>query len=154
MSVPTEDRDLREAFGHLRLELEDPERVPPFLPMIERARLQGTNDPAPSTAERRRWLTGPPFPWLSRGVRAGLAAAAVAGILLTSGARDPDREFQHLVSTYVATSPSLWRSPTSRLLDVPGLELVRSVPAIGIPVPGTLRAELPDPTAPTRESPS
>jgi hypothetical protein len=152
MMAPTEDRDLREAFRHLRFNLEGAGRLPSFDRLIERARLETMNAPTPGRTERSRRIGRALFPWLSGVARAGLAAAAVTGILLTSGARDPEQEFRRLVSAYTAASSSLWRSPTSRLLDVPGLELVRFVPSIGISVPGNLGNEPPDPPAPTRES--
>lgn len=148
MSGTSDDRHLREAFRHLRSWAEGPERSPPsFQVMLERARRQAKNVPRRPGLGGLWRRPGRPLPWPRTAVRTGLAAAAVAGILLMSGARDPEVEFRRLISTYAATSQSLSMSPTSRLLEVPGLELVRSVPSVGVP-------ERSHPVGETRELPA
>ena len=54
------------------------------------------------------------------------------GDLVQSSSED-DR-FAELVAAYSQDlSAAAWRSPTSSLLDVPGMELVRAVPSLGLP---------------------
>jgi hypothetical protein len=63
-----------------------------------------------------------------------------------SGALGPsgDEDFERLVAAYASQAAGgSWASPTSGLLDVPGMELMRSVPAIGAPVRGLDPAALP-----------
>jgi hypothetical protein len=63
-------------------------------------------------------------------------AAALAGVLLFDRGPSEDEQFAELVAAYTAdVSAGAWRSPTSGLLQVPGMELVRGVPSIGVPVP-------------------
>jgi hypothetical protein len=148
---PAEDRDLREAFERLRLFMHEPGQSPAFRPMLERAGMDGTSAPTP-TPTRLRSLPprAGPRPWLRSGSRAVLAAAAALVVLLAQGARDPELEFQRLVSAYGATALS-WRPPTSRLLEVPGLELVRSLPAIGAPLLDAVTSETGDHPVPAPE---
>lgn len=80
----------------------------------------------------------------------GLAVAAALVVLLVPGARDPELEFERLVSAYGATASTL-RSPTSRLLEVPGLELVRSLPAIGVPRREATQRDMDDHPVPAPE---
>ena len=66
---------------------------------------------------------------------AGLAAAAViAALLVVPRARSGEDEFEKAVQAF-NDNPALgsWRSPTDALLNVPGSQLMSTVPAIGTP---------------------
>jgi hypothetical protein len=117
------DRALRERFQALRAE--DARRAPDFADLLARAQ-------APEAIPIARPRRGrPPARALRWTLAAGaLAAAAIAGILAVP--RDAHDDFETLVRTFSSQVGSgLWRSPTDGLLEVPGIELVRSVPAIG-----------------------
>ena len=141
MTKRPEDRDLAERFERLRSETEHAGNVPDFEAMMARARAEVDAAPSLSVVEggadssdaprRRRVL------WLGGAASAALAAT-VAGLLLTSGPT-ADEEFDRLVASYASDAASTWRSPTSGLLDVPGIELVRTVPSVGrgLPAVGT-----------------
>jgi hypothetical protein len=74
-------------------------------------------------------------------------AATVAGLLLVERGPSPDEEFARLVASYsTGAAAGLWRSPTSGLLAVPGMELTRSVPSIGLTLPDFDPSTLPEPT--------
>jgi hypothetical protein len=136
-----EDDRLRERFQRLRAETEEPGRVPDFQAMLARARreaaprlsLEGTD------GDRRRDVS-----WSARRrlVRAGMwasaaLAATVAGVLLTRGRTGGEEDFERLVAAYQGDAASgAWKSPTSGLLDVPGIGVVRSLPSIGGPAVG------------------
>ena len=132
-----EDEQLRARFGRLRSDLER-EGAPDFRTMVERAKNAALLDrsTAPALA-RRRWFT------LS-GWAVTAAAAALAGVLLSRRGSDADAEFDRLVAAYASDAAAgAWRSPTDALLEVPGSELIRSVPSIG-GIPGLTLPELPD----------
>jgi hypothetical protein len=129
-----DDDLMRERF--LSLKAEDEARAPDFQAMMEQLRLgageadrlrvsgQEVVDQAVRPSRRRRllWASG----WASTAL-----AAAVAGLLLM-GLESEDAEFERLVSSYSSDAAAgAWRSPTSRLLAVPGIELIRSVPSVG-----------------------
>jgi len=150
----SQDDDLvRERFRDLRTDIQGTSgRAPDFRAMMERAEQEAATLPSlrvesggaspPLSSRRRRmfWTGG----WAS-----ALAAAALAGLLLTSGGEDQDAEFDRLVASFATdASAGAWRSPTSGLLDVPGIELTRSVPSIGGAVRGLDPASLADPPAP------
>jgi hypothetical protein len=70
-----------------------------------------------------------------------LAAAAVAAVFLAQPREATDADFQRAVHSF-ASSPALgaWKSPTDELLNLPGTELLRSIPKIGNPrLPGSPR---------------
>lgn len=132
-----EDEALRERFHELRADMRA-RGVPAFGPMMGRARDPGARRPAlglaagqaPGVPARARRL-------LRRGAwGSALLAAGVAGLFLV--ARTPgggeDEEFERLVLAYTGLAQAgAWRSPTSSLLEVPGAELLRSVPRLGAP---------------------
>lgn len=153
---PSDDL-IRERFNQLRQDVERSGGVPDFRAMMERARQEAADAPSlhviepdaratPSApgddasraparhahhrgaARRRALLLGG---WASVAM-----AAAVAALLLTGGEDAGDEEFDALVATFATDATTgAWRSPTSGLLDVPGVELLGSVPSIG----GSLR---------------
>jgi hypothetical protein len=115
------DEFLRRRFRSLRAE--DSARMPDFGPMLERARLEAAGDVLVLRPKRRlRWTL----------LAGTLAAAALAGVMLV--ASDGGDDFEALVASYTAeVGGGAWRSPTGGLLDVPGIEFLRSVPSIGGP---------------------
>lgn len=140
------DDALRERFQELRGEAARPGQVPDFEAMLARARSGEAElpplvvvDGAAASAGRSRLSYG-------RLARAGAwasaaLAATVAGLLLTDRRPSDEAEFEQLVAAYSADA---WRSPTSGLLEVPGMELTRSIPSIGGPVRGLDPSTLPE----------
>jgi len=129
------DDDLRARFGELRAEI----RTPSFESVLEHAAAAAREQPALSvvhggSSSRRSVLKV--GAWASAAL-----AATVAGLLLFDRDVMPgssaDEQFAELVATYSQDmSAGAWRSPTSGLLDVPGMELVRGVPSLGLPAAG------------------
>jgi len=147
MSESRIDRDLKERFQELRAGAARPGRLPEFGAVMARAGAAAASRPAlelvaDGPVRPRRWvLVGA---WGSAAL-----AAAVAGLLLVERGPSADEEFARLVASYsTETAAGLWRSPTSGLLAVPGIELTRSVPSIGFTVPGFDPSAQPEP-APT-----
>lgn len=143
---PSDDRDLREAFGRLRDA--DASRTPDAAILLARARAQADRPDAPeleSARRRRAWRRG--LRWGVPGVSVALAAG-LAAVLLVPGGGDEDAAFDQAVQAWAETGGS-WRSPTDDLLRMPGDELLRTVPRIGGTRPSTPR----EPDAPSR-SPS
>lgn len=74
-------------------------------------------------------------PWLGRKLYwAGglLAAAAAAALLLVPLRRASDADFVLAVRSYSASpAGGAWRSPTDALLDLPGSDVLTTLPAIG-----------------------
>lgn len=135
MSDDRVERRLAEGFA--RLKAEDARRAPPFDRVFGEAVRRAEDDAGSDGGSvigwrrRRRWAAA-----------AGLAAAAaIGGILLA--APDGDEAFEDAVASWSATvgDASSWRSPTAGLLDVPGNELLTTVPSIGSGV--TLEIDLP-----------
>jgi hypothetical protein len=133
--TPAGDEDLRARFGELRAGT----RSPSFESVLERAVAAAREQPAlgivqGGSGSRRRLLRV--GAWASAAI-----AATVAGLLLLDGGAVPgssaDEQFEELVAAYSQDmSAGAWRSPTSGLLDVPGMELVRGVPSLGLPAVG------------------
>lgn len=142
MTEPNHDRpgddQLRALFTELREEVV--RSTPSFGSVLERAAAEAREQPAlgvirgAGTASRRRVLEV--GAWASAAI-----AATVAGLLLFDSDRisppSEDDQFAELVAAYSQDmSAGAWRSPTSSLLDVPGMELVRGVPSLGLPAVG------------------
>jgi hypothetical protein len=132
-----DDDRIRDDFLELRAHVERPEAIPDFETMMARAHAEVGARPAlavvdggasGSRSERdaRRQLTRIGG-WMSLA-----AAAAAAGLLLVEPpSADADAEFQSLVIAFAADGAAgAWRSPTSSLLSLPGLDL-GSVPSVG-----------------------
>ena len=154
-----DDDRLEEEFGRLRSETEGSARVPHFGAMLEKAKADAAERPEiaaerpdlqviqggqadagqPDAGSRRRrvmQIGG----WASAAV-----AAAVAGVLLMGGPSDADREFERLVASYTTDlSAGAWRSPTAALMNVPGMNLTRSVPSFGTTIRGLDPSQLPN----------
>ena len=142
-----DDDRLREEFGRLRSETEASARIPDFGAMLEEAKVDAAARPElqviqggqPDAGTRRRRVVRIGA-WASAAV-----AAAFAGVLLMGGPSDADLEFDRLVAVYSAEVASgTWRSPTSALMDVPGMNLTRSVPSVGTTIRGLDPARLPN----------
>jgi hypothetical protein len=132
-----EDDQLRDLFLELRSETERPGRLPDFDAMLSQARARAV---AASAFDVQDGGLAPLRPvWPSRRmVRAGawataVLAAAIAGLIVVQRRPSGDSDFERLVASYTGDT---WASPTSGLLDVPGIELTRSLPAIGGPARG------------------
>jgi len=146
-----DDRDLKGAFGALRERERGAGRVPDFGVMMAEARRQAGAGPrlevVAGGGHRRRlfWLGG----WASAAVAAGVAA-----LLLLGRSPSGDDEFARLVAAYATeTATGEWISPTAGLLDVPGMDLMRSLPSIGSPLRGLDPSSLPPrPSSPQEEN--
>ena len=120
MSQDPVDRDLRARFQQLRSE--DGASAPDFRSMIAEAQ-KAEPDVTPIHTHRRwrRWTA----------IGGGLAAAAAAALLLVVPDNSSDQDFAELVNAYAANTA--WTSPTDGLLDLPGSEVLRTVPSIAMP---------------------
>ena len=127
------DRDLKELFAELRSE--EARRTPDFDGLMERVWAESETDLRASddlagkqsggdVRGRRRWR-----PWAGLGV---LAAAAIASIILVQNQPTSESEFEELVRAF-SSDPALgaWKSPTDGLLNLPGQEIVTTIPAVG-----------------------
>jgi len=123
MSDRQPDADLRARFAAQRRA--EASGAPLFAAVLARARAEVAAG-APAIAPRR--LT------LRRFAYAGslAAAAAIAAILVLPGQRSSEEAFAEAVRAF-QNDPALgaWRSPTAALLDVPGRELLLTVPGVG-----------------------
>lgn len=145
MSEQRVDDGLRDRFQELRAETVQSGGAPEFGALMARAQADAAARPALEVIEggsawsRRRVvrLGG----WASAAL-----AATVAGLLLTNPGPSEDDEFARLVAAYSAdASAGVWQSPTSGLLEVPGIDLVRSLPSIGASVRGLDPSARPEP---------
>ena len=160
MTKQPDDGQLRARFQQLRAETEQPGRIPLFRAMVDRARDEAAASPALEVVHGGQSESDRRVHPSRRIVRAGAwasaaLAAALAGVLLTNAGPDADAEFERLVAAYASdASGGAWRSPTSGLLDFPGIELIRSVPSVGGLVRGLDPGRLPTIPAPEgRENP-
>ena len=136
MSDSPDDRQLRDRFQQLKAD--DAKRAPDFATMYQRAYQASEANETIETrrvipiAGRRRWV-----------LAAGTAmAAAIAGLTLLP--TNDDHQFEELVTAFSSEMEvGLWKSPTDGLLEVPGIELVRSVPTIGDTRPGVSVQDVP-----------
>jgi hypothetical protein len=124
MSDRQQDADLRALFAAQRRV--DADAAPPFANMLALARAEAA-DAAPAVTPRRLGLRRFVY-------AAGLAAAAaLAGLMVWPRSPSPEDAFERAVRAF-ENDPALgaWRSPTDGLLDVPGLQLMTTVPSVGI----------------------
>ena len=149
MNERREDDALRERFRELRGEVAGGGRVPAFDAMMARARAQADVRASLRVMDGAPSGSAPAAPSGRRFYRAGAwasvaVAATVATVLLTTREPGDDAAFEQLVAAYTAdVSGGAWQSPTSGLLDVPGMDLTRSVPSIGSPLRGLDPSTLP-----------
>jgi hypothetical protein len=121
-----DDQDLKRLFGHLRTE--ERGRIPDFRTLMARAREEAAQN-GHGRFGGRRTLHGVPRR-LAWGGSLLAAAAAAALLLLPPGTSDS--EFVQVVQTF-STDPAsgAWKSPTDALLDLPGRDILSTVPTIG-----------------------
>ena len=122
MTDRPQDADLRARFDAQRQA--EAKQAPSFAPMVEHARtMAATTSPgAPRPLTLRRL-----------GYVGGLAAAAViATLLIVPRTRSNEDAFEQAVREFLS-DPALgaWRSPTDGLLNVPGSQLISTVPSVG-----------------------
>ena len=122
-----EDNDLRSLFGTLRGE--EQEGAPAFGALWSRAMDEAARAGADPSA------TGRPRGRMARRLAWGgslLAAAAAAALILLPPRGTSDTEFIQVVQSFSADpSSGAWRSPTDGLLDVPGKEVLNTIPSLG-----------------------
>ena len=121
MSDRQQDPELRAQFAELKRL--DAGRAPSFAEVLARANEQAASappHPAVITLRRVRWASGL------------AAAAAIAALILLPRSRSNEAEFQQAVNAF-ATNPALgaWRSPTDGLLNVPGSQMMSTIPSLG-----------------------
>jgi len=129
MTKQQQDPDLRALFQALREE--DERRAPDFGELFSEVQRGERRPEAPTAAEmpsragiRRRLAWGGSL----------LAAAAAAVIWILPGGGTSDAEFVMAVSTFSSNpAAGAWRSPTDALLDLPGSEILSTLPKLGGP---------------------
>ncbi len=145
MSEYRVDDGLRDRFQELRAETTRADGTPEFGALLARAEADAAARPtfeivAGGSGWSRRRIVRVGW-WASAAL-----AATVAGLLITNRGLSEDEEFARLVAAYAAdASAGAWQSPTSSLLEVPGIELVRSLPSIGASARGLDPSTRPEP---------
>ena len=130
------DEQLRELFTALRAETQAQTPAPPFDAMISEAKR------AAAAREQLRLVPGGRRGARYRLVRWGgwtsaAVAAALVGLMLIGNDPPTDEAFEQLVTAYSTdASGGAWVSPTADLLEVPGLELLRDMPGLGVSTRG------------------
>lgn len=120
------DRDLKELFAELQRE--DARQTSDFRTLMDgvwaEAEVDLRADEEDGGRRRRGWR-----PLAGLGV---LAAAAIAALIVVQPQPTSETEFEELVRAF-SSDPALgaWTSPTDRLLDLPGREIVTTIPAVG-----------------------
>lgn len=123
MNDRPQDTELRARFAAQRRA--DASDAPAFAGMLVRARAEAVGA-APAPAARRLRLR--------RLVYVGglAAAAAIATLFIVPRSRSSEDAFEQAVRAY-QSGPALgaWQSPTDGLLNVPGSQLISTVPTVG-----------------------
>jgi isopentenyl diphosphate isomerase/L-lactate dehydrogenase-like FMN-dependent dehydrogenase len=126
MTDRPQDTELRARFAAQRAA--EANQAPSFASMLARARAADAADAAPAIVSYRLKLRR--FVYAS-----GLAAAAViAALLLVPRSPSSEVAFEQTVRAF-QNDPALgaWRSPTDGLLNVPGSQLITTMPRVGTP---------------------
>ena len=127
MTNQPSDPELRELFQELRAT--DERRAPAFREMVAGGREESVQGEVGGDMEWRRVRRA------RRRVAWGgslLAAAAAAIVLLLPSRGTSEAEFERAVRSYSASSAGgAWRSPTDALLDLPGSEVLTTLPRVG-----------------------
>ena len=122
MSDRQQETELRARFDAQRRA--DANETPAFADMMARARAQAAAAPAmaPRRFNTRRLVY----------VGSLAAAAAIAALLVIPRTASHEDAFEDAVRAY-QTGPALgaWRAPTDGLLNVPGSQLMTTVPSVG-----------------------
>jgi hypothetical protein len=125
MTDRPQDAELRERFDAQRRA--DAEHAPSFDAMLARARAGAADATQPIAARKS---TRHQLLYFS-----GLAAAAVIAMLFViPRSRSSEDAFEQAVRRF-QSDPALgaWQSPTDGLLDVPGSQLISTMPTVGAP---------------------
>ena len=149
-----DDEQLSGRFQELRADVRRSGAVPDFSAMMAESAREAAKRP-PLEVVAGGAASGHRSSRRRRLVRAGVwasaaAAAAVTALILVDRGPSGDEDFERLVAAYASQAVGeAWSSPTSGLLDVPGIDLMRSMPSIGDPVrtldPAALPAPQPSP---------
>jgi len=122
-----EDQDLKDLFRDLRKEEQD--GIPAFRTMMARAEEEAARSGLEIRSAR---------PTLRPATRALawsgslLAAAAAAAIILLPSRGTSEAEFVQVVQMFSSNPASgAWKSPTDALLELPGHEVLSTIPSIG-----------------------
>ncbi|HEX6558215.1 MAG TPA: hypothetical protein VF021_02110 [Longimicrobiales bacterium] len=123
MSDRQQDSELRARFDAQRHA--EASEAPPFEAMLARARAQAADAVIESAPRRLR---------LRRVLYAGglAVAAAIGALLVLPRSHSSEDAFEQAVQSF-QSNPAMgaWRSPTDGLLDVPGSQLMSTVPSVG-----------------------
>jgi hypothetical protein len=125
MSDRQQDPELRARFEELRRL--DASLAPSFADVMARAQAEATHD-AGSTTGRESRVSLRRFGWAG----ALAAAAMMATLIAIPRAGSREAAFEQAVQAFHA-DPALgaWRSPTDGLLDLPGSQLISTIPRVG-----------------------
>lgn len=140
MSQEREHDALRDEFQRLRSETEGAERVPDFGAMMARAKAEASRPPMSvvdgGSAADAVVVHRPRRALVIGGWATAALAAAIAGVMLVdSRGGNAEDTFERMVAAYTTdVAAGAWKSPTSSLLDVPGMSYTRSVPSVGDPL--------------------
>jgi hypothetical protein len=125
MSDRPQDPELRAQFEQQRRV--EASLTPSFADVMARAQSEASRDANTPWSRQPRLLVRR-FGWVS-----GLAAAAaIAALIVIPRTRSDEAEFEQAVQAFHA-NPALgaWRSPTDGLLNVPGSQLMSTIPTVG-----------------------
>jgi hypothetical protein len=122
-----EDKDLQDLFSTLRDE--EKKEIPAFQTLMARAKEEAARSGMETQAGKRaHHFTARHLAWGG----SLLAAAAAAVLLLVPSEGTSEAEFVQVVQMFSADPASgAWRSPTDALLDLPGKEVLTTIPSIG-----------------------
>lgn len=126
------DQDLKGLFRHLRAD--DGRGIPGFEELMNRAREEAARTGQKLNPQEFRTGEGNPRRAIRRLAWGGslLAAAAAAVILLVQMPGTSDSEFERVVRAFSSDPASgAWTSPTDGLLDLPGTDILSTIPSIG-----------------------
>ena len=119
-----QDTDLRARFDAQRQA--DAQNTPAFADVMARARAEAAV--APDTTSPRRWQRHRVLY-----ISTLAAAAAIAALIVIPRATSNVDEFEQAVRAYEnGPAASAWRSPTDGLLNVPGSQLMTTMPSVGV----------------------
>ena len=124
MSGQRQDSDLRERYEAMRRD--DASRAPRFTELLAHAKGEAAQVVGAGRLSAR-------VHWRRFGWATGLvAAAAIAALILIPRGRSDEAAFEQAVQAF-QTDPALgaWRSPTAGLLDLPGRDLISTMPRVG-----------------------
>ncbi len=125
MSDRQQDPELRARFEELRRL--DASLAPSFADVMARAQAEAARD-ADATAPRQSRVSLRRFGWAG----ALAAAAAIAALIVVPRTGSHEDAFEQAVQAFHA-NPALgaWRSPTDGLLNLPGSQLISTIPSVG-----------------------